>query len=79
MVTGASARSVEDIVKMVADGLGAERVDLRIGYTSLVITVFQNQHGITRVQKVGYMGEYVFGRGNLAPCGAGLGAGLGSL
>ena len=35
----ASARVADDIVHMVARGLGADLVDLRIGYASLAITV----------------------------------------
>ena len=36
---GASAKIVEETVETVARGLGAERVDLRIGYASLAVTV----------------------------------------
>ena len=38
MECGASARIVEQISVAVARGLGAETVDLRIGYASLAIT-----------------------------------------
>jgi uncharacterized membrane protein YjjP (DUF1212 family) len=56
MECGASARIVEDIVGTVARGLGAERVDLRIGYASLAITVGIGGEGITRMRKVGALG-----------------------
>ena len=39
MEAGASAHNVDEIVDTVARGLGAERVDLRIGYASLAITI----------------------------------------
>ena len=39
MEAGASARSVEEITARVAVGLGAERMDLRVGYASLAITI----------------------------------------
>ena len=56
MECGASARIVEEIVGTVARGLGAERVDLRIGYASLAITVGIGGEGITRMRKVGPLG-----------------------
>jgi uncharacterized membrane protein YjjP (DUF1212 family) len=56
MECGASARIVDDIVDTVARGLGAERVDLRIGYASLALTVGIGGEGITRMRKVGPLG-----------------------
>jgi len=56
MEAGASGRSVEKIVETVARGLGATRVDLRIGYASLDITVGVGESGITRMRKVGRIG-----------------------
>jgi uncharacterized membrane protein YjjP (DUF1212 family) len=56
MECGASARIVEGIVGTVARGLGAERVDLRIGYASLAITAGIGAEGITRMRKVGPLG-----------------------
>jgi len=53
---GASARVVDEIVATVARGLGAERVDLRIGYASLAVTVGIGSQGITRMRKVGPLG-----------------------
>ncbi len=53
---GASAKSIEAIVQMVARGLGAERVDLRIGYASLAVTVGAGESGITRMRSVGHLG-----------------------
>jgi uncharacterized membrane protein YjjP (DUF1212 family) len=56
MECGASARIAEEIVFTVARGLGAERVDLRIGYASLGITVGIGDEGITRMRKIGSLG-----------------------
>jgi uncharacterized membrane protein YjjP (DUF1212 family) len=56
MESGASAHYVEDIVAQVARGLGAERVDLRIGYASLAVTVGIGDEGITRMRKIGPLG-----------------------
>src|SRR3974390_2220359 len=56
MECGASARFVDEIVATVAHGLGAERVDLRIGYASLAVTVRIGGEGITRMRKVGPLG-----------------------
>jgi uncharacterized membrane protein YjjP (DUF1212 family) len=56
MECGASARVVDEIVHRVARGLGAEGVDLRIGYASLAITVGIGGEGITRMRKVGPLG-----------------------
>ena len=53
MEAGASARSVEEITTRVASGLGAERVDLRVGYASLANTIFNGGEGITRMRRVG--------------------------
>lgn len=56
MESGASAASVDQIVHTVACGLGAERVDLRVGYASLAITIGIGDGGITRMRKVGHLG-----------------------
>jgi|SRR5271157_6388614 len=56
MEAGASARRVEGIVETVARGLGAERVDLRIGYASLAVNIAIGESGITRMRKVGDIG-----------------------
>ena len=56
MEAGANARSVEEIVELVARGLGADRVDLRIGYASLAVTIGVGTFGITRMRKVGPLG-----------------------
>jgi len=56
MECGASARIVEEYVIRVAEGLGAKRVDLRVGYASLAITVGISDSGITRMRKVGHLG-----------------------
>ncbi len=56
MEAGAGAKSVERMVEMFAQGLGAERVDLRIGYASLAITIGIGPNGITRMRKVGHLG-----------------------
>jgi uncharacterized membrane protein YjjP (DUF1212 family) len=56
MECGASAQIVEEYVIRVAEGLGATRVDLRVGYASLAITVGIMNDGITRMRKVGPLG-----------------------
>ena len=56
MECGASAQIVDEYVARVARGLGAQRVDLRIGYASLAITVGIGGEGITRMRKVGPIG-----------------------
>lgn len=56
MESGASARIADDIVGRVARGLGAERVDLRVGYASLAITIGVGPEGITRMRKIGLLG-----------------------
>jgi uncharacterized membrane protein YjjP (DUF1212 family) len=56
MEAGASATGVKGIVERFAHGLGAERVDLRIGYASLAITIGIGEAGITRMRKVGHLG-----------------------
>ncbi len=56
MEAGASARDVEEISVQVAAGLGAERMDLRVGYASLAITIGIGPDGITRMRKVGSLG-----------------------
>ncbi len=56
MEAGANARNVEECVALVARGLGAERVDLRIGYASLAITIGIADSGITRMRNVGRLG-----------------------
>lgn len=56
MEAGAGAKSVERIAAAFASGLGADRVDLRIGYASLAITIGIGPNGITRMCKVGHLG-----------------------
>jgi uncharacterized membrane protein YjjP (DUF1212 family) len=56
MEAGARAASIEKIVAKFAHGLGADRVDLRIGYASLAITIGIGPNGITRMRKVGHLG-----------------------
>src|SRR5271166_5704583 len=56
MEAGASANSVDAIVAKFARGLGADRVDLRIGYASLAITIGIGPNGITRMREVGHLG-----------------------
>jgi uncharacterized membrane protein YjjP (DUF1212 family) len=50
---GASGRTVAELVERTARGLGAERVDLRIGYASLAVTIGIGGDGITRMRRVG--------------------------
>lgn len=56
MEAGAAATGVQWIVEEFARGLGADRVDLRIGYASLAITIGIGPNGITRMRKVGHLG-----------------------
>lgn len=56
MEAGANASSIDEIVAKFARGLGAERVDLRIGYASLAITIGIGTNGITRMREVGHLG-----------------------
>ena len=53
MEAGASGRYVEELVERIAHGLGAEQVDLRIGYASLSITIGIGGEGVTRMRRVG--------------------------
>lgn len=55
MEAGASANSIDEIVAKFARGLGADRVDLRIGYASLAITIGIGHAGITRMREVGHL------------------------
>ena len=52
----AGARTIEEIVEMIAHGLGAERVDLRVGYASLAVTIGVGPAGITRMRAAGHRG-----------------------
>lgn len=56
MQSGASARFVDEIVGSVARGLGAERVDVRIGYASIAVTVHIGGGGVTRMRNVSELG-----------------------
>jgi uncharacterized membrane protein YjjP (DUF1212 family) len=56
MEAGARASSIQGIAEMVAHGFGAQRVDLRIGYASLAITIGIDGTGITRIRRVGALG-----------------------
>jgi uncharacterized membrane protein YjjP (DUF1212 family) len=56
MEAGANANSIDEIVTRVARGLGADRVDLRVGYASLAITIGIGTNGITRMREVGHLG-----------------------
>lgn len=53
MESGARARAVEDQVIKIARGLGSERVDVRLGYASLAITVALQHQSLTLMRKVG--------------------------
>jgi uncharacterized membrane protein YjjP (DUF1212 family) len=56
MQAGASGRAVDEITSQAAIGLGAERVDLRVGYASLAITIHIGTRSATLMRKVGPMG-----------------------
>jgi uncharacterized membrane protein YjjP (DUF1212 family) len=51
MEAGASGGRVEETMEMVARGLLAERVDVRVGYASLAITIGIGDSAITRMLK----------------------------
>jgi uncharacterized membrane protein YjjP (DUF1212 family) len=53
MESGARGRAVEDQVIKIARGLGADRVDVRLGYASLAITVGLGHEALTLMRKVG--------------------------
>ena len=52
MEAGASARHVDEMTTQVAVGLGAERVDLRVDYESLAITVGAGPDAVTRIAEL---------------------------
>ena len=56
MECGATARRVEEIASEVAIGLGAELVDLRVGYASISITVARTSVALSRMRRVGALG-----------------------
>lgn len=56
MEAGASAKSVERIAQMIAQGLEAQRVELRIGYASVAITIGIDEAGITRLRRLDEIG-----------------------
>ena len=56
MECGAGSAIVDEYATRVAMALGAEIVDLRIGYASLSITVRVQGHGIARMRRVGHIG-----------------------
>jgi len=56
MESGASGRHVEEVSEQVAYGLGAAKLDLRLGYASLAVTISFRDEVITRVRKIGPLG-----------------------
>ena len=56
MEAGANASSIDAVVTKFARGLGADRVDLRVGYASLAITIGIGPNSITRMREVGNLG-----------------------
>ncbi|MFZ1054802.1 MAG: threonine/serine exporter family protein [Opitutaceae bacterium] len=56
MECGAGSAIVDEYATRVATALGAESVDLRIGYASLAITVRVHGKGIARMRRVGSIG-----------------------
>ena len=56
MEAGTSAYNVEQTIIGVATGLGADIVDVQVGYGSLTITVGIDSAAITRTRKVGPLG-----------------------
>jgi uncharacterized membrane protein YjjP (DUF1212 family) len=47
---------VEEVTEQVAAALGAEHIDLRLGYASLAITISVGSESITRMRKIGALG-----------------------
>jgi len=56
MESGASGRHVEEVAEQVAHGLGAEKLELRLGYASLLVTISRGLEVISQVRKVGPLG-----------------------
>ena len=56
MASGASARRVDETTACIAVGLGIERVALRVGYASLVITVANGDNTLTQMCRIGPLG-----------------------
>lgn len=56
MECGSSAHHVDEISTQVAVGLGAERLDLQVGYASLAITIGVGTDVVTLTRKVGPLG-----------------------
>jgi uncharacterized membrane protein YjjP (DUF1212 family) len=56
MECGAAASIVDEYAARVATALGAESVDLRIGYASLAITIRIQGKGVARMRRVGQIG-----------------------
>ena len=56
MESGSSARHVDEITTQVAFGLGAERVDLRVDYASLAVSIGAGTDAVTRIRRVGPLG-----------------------
>jgi uncharacterized membrane protein YjjP (DUF1212 family) len=56
MEAGVRAKIVHDDCAVIARGLGAEHVDLRLGYASLEITITRGTSRITRMAEVGPLG-----------------------
>jgi uncharacterized membrane protein YjjP (DUF1212 family) len=55
MEVGSSARHVDEVTTQVAVGLGAERVELQVGYASLVVTIGAGSDGVTQMCRVGLL------------------------
>jgi len=56
MEAGGSGHGVEEITAQVAFGLGAERLDPRVGFASLAVTIGIGPDATTRMRKVGPLG-----------------------
>lgn len=56
MEAGSSGRHVDESIAKVAVGLGAERVDVRVGYASLAVTLGLESDVVTRMSRVGPLG-----------------------
>lgn len=77
MEAGASAANTERMIQQFAVGLGAERIEVRVGYASRSATVGIGGHSTSRMRRVGVLG--VDQRRDQAVCGLGARVACGEL
>jgi uncharacterized membrane protein YjjP (DUF1212 family) len=56
MESGATAQQADEITTQVAAGLGADRVEVRVGYASVAITIDCGNTSVSCMRKVGHLG-----------------------